>query len=522
MFIAFLVLLAVPKVIFGYTDDEILYDFFPADFKWACATSAYQIEGGWNEDGKGVNIWDTFAAVPGNILDGSDGKIACDSYHKYQEDVALLKSLGVHQYRFSISWSRVLPQGTGAVNEKGIEYYRNLTQALLDNGIEPMVTLYHWDLPQALEDHGGWHNSSSAEWFREFADVMFSRLGDKVKFWITLNEPWVVAFHGYGTGEKAPGVVGNGTGAYLAGHNLLRAHAMAYHLYNDNYKATQGGRIGITLNIAWHVPKDETQQSKDAAVRGLEFDLGWFANPVFVNGDYPAIMRQQIDRKDQEMGLTTKRLPEFTPEEKRLLNGSADFFGMNFYTSSVAEDFKFSPAKDDFNEDKDIKTYPDPTWYQAGSSWLYITPFGIREQLKYIKENYGDNTEIYITENGCSDTAGNLDDFARVYYYKRYINNVLKAIRLDQVNVKGYAAWSLMDNFEWSVGYTEKFGIHSVDFNNPERPRTMKESAKLYQKIVNDNGFVEEETCVTGGSKTVVIPFLLLPLMVFLCITMKH
>merc|ERR1712123_522108 len=274
--------LCLASIAWGYMPEEpLLYDHFPEDFIWGSATAAYQIEGGWNEGGKGVSIWDTFTKVEGTIIDGSSGDVACDSYHKYKDDVQLMKNIGVQSYRFSISWSRILPMGTGEKNQEGIDYYNALIDELLANNIIPAVTLYHWDLPQALQDQGeGWLNPDVADWFEEYARVCFEEFGDRVKFWITLNEPKEAALQGHGSGTMAPGAQGIGTLVYIAAHNLIRAHA------------------------------------------------------IMKDGKYPEVMRTKIDEKSTQQGFEESRLPQFTEEESAMIAGSSDFLGMNFYTSN--------------------------------------------------------------------------------------------------------------------------------------------------------------------------------------------
>merc|ERR1719466_269272 len=279
-------------------EEPLLYDHFPADFKWGAATAAYQIEGGWDADGKGVNIWDIFTRLEGKIKDGSSGDVACDSYHKYKEDVQLMKAMGLKSYRFSIGWSRILPQGIGKTNQEGIDYYHNLIDELLANEIVPAVTLYHWDLPQALQDQGGWLNPSVADWFEEYARVCFEEFGGDVKFWITLNEPRETSLQGHGSGTMAPGIVGMGTTAYIAAYNQIRAHARAYRAYQQDFAEGQGGKIGITLNINWMEPQDPTNEADlEASNTLMNFQLGWYAHAIFIDGKYPEVMREKIDQK---------------------------------------------------------------------------------------------------------------------------------------------------------------------------------------------------------------------------------
>jgi len=480
----------------GYVyEEEILYDTFPEGFVWGAATAAYQIEGGWDADGKGESVWDVFTRKEGVIKDGSSGNVACDSYHKYKEDVLLLKNMNASSYRFSIAWTRILPQGVGEVNQAGVQYYKNLISELKAAGIVPAVTLYHWDIPQALDLQGGWLNSSSADWFEEYARVCFREFGDDVKFWITFNEPKETSIQGFETGTMAPGKVGHGDMIYIAAHNQIRAHGRAYRMYKAEFASAQNGRVGITLNTNWGEPQEpENPEHQLASDEFMQFNFGWFGHAIFKDGKYPPVMRANIDKNSQDQGLTTSRLPEFTEEESEMLTGSSDFLGLNFYTSEVVYPVEGDHTNPSYFTDMNYKTYQDETWYHSGSSWLQVTPWGIRQAVNWLTTEYGGDYDIYVTENGFSDKQGNLDDLQRIYYYKHYLNQILRAIKEDGVRVAGYYAWSLMDNFEWANGYTEKFGLHSVDMNDPNRPRTVKASAKYIAKLATQNGFVKSDT----------------------------
>ncbi|XP_025089742.1 lactase-phlorizin hydrolase-like isoform X2 [Pomacea canaliculata] len=471
--------------------EDFYYGTFPEDFAWAAATAAYQVEGGWNADGKGPSNWDTFSHTPGKVDNGDTGDVACDSYHRYLEDVRMIKDLGVTHYRFSISWSRLLPDGTLASrNQAGIDYYHRLIDALLNEGVQPMVTLYHWDLPDALQKNGGWLVDSIVSRFRDYADLCFREYGDKVKFWITFNEPWVFTVSGYGTGEMAPGTTNVGTDPYTAAHNVIKAHAETYHLYNDTYRATQNGKIGITLNCDWAEPLDPILQTDiDASDRGLLTFMGWFANPIYLDGDYPPIMRELVDNASIAEGRSTSRLPAFTPQEKARNARTSDFFGLNHYSTNLVTDAHSGHAPNYF-VDRQVAETKHHDWIGSGSSWLSVVPWGIRKMVNWVRRQYG-NIPIYITENGLSDRNGSLSDEHRIYFYRHYIDELLKAINLDKVNVKGYTAWSLMDNFEWARGYSEKFGLYAVDLNDPNRTRTPKASARFYRDVIKDNGFIK-------------------------------
>ncbi|XP_063805268.1 lactase/phlorizin hydrolase-like [Pseudophryne corroboree] len=471
-------------------EEEFLYGEFPDDFVWSVASSAYQIEGAWRADGKGLSIWDQFTHTPSKINDDSNGDVACNSYYRVEEDIEMIKSLKVSSYRFSISWSRVLPDGTrNYVNEPGLNYYIRLIDGLLAAGITPQVTLYHWDLPQALENFGGWENETIVEWFKDYADVLFERLGDKVKFWITLNEPFIIAYLGYGVGAFAPGSFSPGEGVYVVGHNMIKAHAEVWHLYNDKYRATQRGLISITLNSDWGLPVNPyKQEDVDAALRYMMFFAGWFGYPIFKTGDYPEIMKSRVLERSLAVGLPKSRLPEFTESEKLRIKGTYDFFGLNHYTSVLVGYADHPVDIIGYEGDRGVYVMSDRSWLGSGSSWLRITPFGLRRLLNWIKEEFN-NPPIYITENGISERGTNLNDIWREHYYKHYINKALKAIRYDGVDLRGYSAWSLMDNFEWAEGYTERFGLYYVNFTDPALPRTPKDSAKYYRTVVQCNGF---------------------------------
>ncbi|KAK6184280.1 hypothetical protein SNE40_006780 [Patella caerulea] len=472
--------------------DQFHIDKFPEEFMFGAATSAAQVEGGWDVDGKGASIWDTFANAD-KVKDKSTPQIACDSYHNYKQDIVLLKQLGVKFYRFSIAWPRIMPDGITR-NDKGIEYYHNLIDELKMNQIIPMVTIYHWDLPQSLENYGGWLNSSIVDRFRNYAHLLFEEYGGKVDWWITLNEPWVFVVKGYGNGEFAPGISDDpGRKPYIAAHNAIKAHAEAYHDYHDNYKGK--GKIGITLNIDWQEPKDPYNPDDiEASEWAIQTFLGWFAHPVYINGDYPDVMKTKIATISTEQGLGGSRLPEFTAAEKARINGTSDFFGINSYSTNLA--YKDDPSRagkeaPDYFKDRGILSDFDPSWPGSGSTWLKVVPWGLRKILNWVKNNYGDR-EILITENGVSDNTGTLQDSQRAAFIRNYINEVLKAVKYDGINVIGYTAWSLMDNFEWQSGYTERFGLYHVDFEDANRTRTPKSSAQEFHKIIVDHGFTTE------------------------------
>ncbi|KAJ8760062.1 hypothetical protein K2173_010918 [Erythroxylum novogranatense] len=482
----------------NYTSTSLNRYSFPDGFIFGTASSAYQYEGAAREDGKGPSIWDFFThRYPGKISDRSNGDVTIDSYHRYKEDVGIMKEMGLDAYRFSISWSRILPNGklSGGVNREGVTYYNNLINELLANGIQPFVTLFHWDLPLALEDEfGGFLSPYIVEHFRDYAETCFKEFGDRVKHWITLNEPWSYSVMGYATGSLAPGRCSawqqlNCTGGdsatepYLVAHNQLLAHASAVQLYKRKYQATQKGVIGITLVTNWFVPYSNAKHNRNAAKRAIDFMFGWFMEPL-INGDYPHSMRSLVGR----------RLPKFSEEQFKSVKGSFDFLGLNYYTANYAA---YLPSSNIINASYVTDSHANlttarngiPIGPQAASSWLSVYPRGIRDMLLYIKKTYPNTPVIYITENGIDEFNNStltleqaLEDNMRIDYYYHHLSYLQRAIQ-DGVNVKGFFAWSLLDNFEWDSGYTVRFGINFVDYKNGLK-RYPKHSAKWFKRFL--------------------------------------
>ncbi|KAK9736680.1 Glycosyl hydrolase family 1 [Popillia japonica] len=462
---------------------------FPTEFEFGVATASYQIEGAWNDGGKGENIWDRMTHQrPDLIDDGSTGDHACLSYYKTDEDVGLLTDLGVDFYRFSISWSRILPNGhANQINQEGIDYYNELINRLIAARITPFVTMFHWDLPQPLQEIGGWPNPFLADIFVDYANILYKEFGDRVTDWITFNEPLVICEQGYSTAGKAPAYTQDGIGGYLCAHTLLIAHGKAYRLYYRDYFEEQKGRVGITLDSRMYMPADEeSQEDLDATERAFQFVLGWYANPIFSKEE---IMKSRIEAQSQEEGFLSSRLPSFTDEEIQIIRGSADFLGLNHYTSEYCTTLTGSEdvPRPSHSADIDAFRYQSPDWESSGSVWLKVYPEGLRKLLVWIKQRYN-NPEIMITENGFSDRTGTLADCRRVNYFNSYLEQVLLAIHEDEVNVTRYAAWSFMDNFEWRRGYTERFGIYYVDFEDDDKPRTPKMSAFVFKNIMQTRG----------------------------------
>ncbi|KAL9264734.1 Beta-glucosidase 17-like protein [Drosera capensis] len=458
-------------------DSSLSRESFPKGFLFGAASSAYQYEGAASEDGKGPSIWDVYTKdYPEKIADHSNGDIASDFYHRYKDDVKLIKEIGLDTFRFSISWARILPKGkiSGGINKSGIDFYNNLINELLACGIQPFVTLFHWDVPEALEaEYGGFLSSKVLEDYLNYVDLCFKEFGDRVKYWLTLNEPNYFSQYGYGYGKDAPGrcsdYIGNCTSGnsaiepYQAAHNLILSHASAYHLYKQRYQASQKGVIGITLASNWYVPYNKSTANQQAASRAFDFIVGWILDPITF-GDYPEIMRS----------IVGSRLPKFTKEESSKLKKSYDFVGLNYYTTYYAIDEQSSSTTDlSYTTDSHVRLtqvkHGVPIGEPTEVDWICIYPKGIQYLVRHLKLKY-DDPAIIITENGVGDSnkkpmAVELKDYLRVRYHELHLAYLLKAIN-EGVNVKGYLVWSLFDDFEWYDGYIYRFGLVFIDFNN--------------------------------------------------------
>jgi beta-galactosidase len=475
---------------------------FPEGFLWGCATASYQIEGSAATDGRTPSIWDTFSAIEGKVVNGDTGATACDHYVRFKEDVALIRSLGIPSYRLSISWSRLLPNGRGEVNAKAVAFYNALIDELVAASIEPLATLYHWDLPQCLEDeYGGWLSPKIADDFDEYAAVCFSLFGDRVKRWITLNEPWCSAALGYANGEHAPGrSAAPATEPYLAGHHLLLAHGRAYRRYHRAFESTQKGTIGITLNCDWREPATRSAADEAAAKRAINWSLDWFAEPIYGSGDYPKSMRERCG----------ERLPPLSDADKDMLRGSADFFGLNHYSTKFASGTSLgdepatlsmwgSEQSGGYFADQEVKEISHPNWLKTDMGWD-VVPWGLHHLLLYIQRTYDPKGGILITENGCAVKEESEEDAVsdgfRVQFYSTYLSQVHRAIQ-DHADVRGYFAWSLMDNFEWGLGYTKRFGIVRVDYATQKR--TPKASAHMFSEVSRSNALTVSPTLLEAA-----------------------
>ena len=439
---------------------------FPPDFLWGAATAAYQIEGSPLADGAGASIWQRFSHDPRLMAaKGDTGDVACDHYNRWKEDVALMKRLGLKAYRFSVAWGRVLPEGTGRVNQAGLDFYERLVDELLANDIEPMVTLYHWDLPAALDDKGGWLNRDSADWFADYGRVLFQRLDGRVKKWVTLNEPWVVTDGGYLHGALAPGHR-NMFEAPIASHNLMRAHGAAVKAYRE----TSSHEIGLVVNIEPKYAASSSPEDEAARARAEAYMNRQYLDPAIL-GRYPAELAE----------IFGEAWPDWPAEDFDLIRQKLDFLGVNYYTRNVTR------ADDTFL----LKAGPveQKNASHTTTGWE-VFPQGLTDMLVWVKDTYGE-VPLYITENGAAfydppkTIDGRIDDPLRVDYLKTHIAAVGEAIRKG-VDVRGYMLWSLLDNLEWSLGYSKRFGMVHVDFET--QVRTPKASAHFYSDVIATGG----------------------------------
>lgn len=450
---------------------------FPDGFAWGVASSAYQVEGAWNEDGRGESIWDRFVHTPGNVKDGSTGDVACDHYHRWPEDVAIMKSLGIRWYRFSISWPRILPDGRGRINNKGLDHYSRLIDGLLEAGITPLLTLYHWELPLSLQDAGGWPERETAAAFAELAHVVSRHMGDRVEHWITHNEPWCSSMLGHQVGVHAPGLE-NWHAALRSAHHLLLSHGLAVQNIRAN---VPDAKIGIALNFEPAVPASPGPADYHAARRWDGYYFRWYLDPLY-GRRYPADMVHDYKDKDYlPDGLDFVNEGDFD-----IIAEPTDFLGVNYYTHHIAQ----GSADDEF---QDHGTFSAPAENQTEMGWD-IDPDSLYTLLNRLYFEYG-IPNLFVTENGCSyldgpDQYGRVNDPRRIVYLREHLLAVHRAIQ-NGVSVTGYMQWTLLDNFEWSLGYTQRFGIVYVDFD--DQRRILKDSAFWYRDVIAANGLEIEE-----------------------------
>lgn len=435
---------------------------FPHYFLWGAATAAYQVEGAWNEDGRGESIWDRFSHTPGRIANGDTGDIACDHYHRYEEDISLMRQLGLKAYRFSTSWSRVLPSGRGRINPKGLDFYDRLVDRLCAANIEPLLTLHHWDLPQTLQDEGGWDNRNTSHAFADYAALMVKRLGDRVKYWTTFNEPSVITYIGFITGEHAPGLQ-DPRMAYQAAHHLLVAHGLGVQAIRT---AKLDANAGIVLNLWPAEPVSDSTEDAAAAEKYWQEQETLFLDPLF-KGHYPPAVYDMVG----------ENMPKIQDGDMALIAQRLDYVGINYYSRHV------------IGVNGKVDRIEGSQYTEMG--WEVCAP-ALRRMLVKINSEY-EVPPIYITENGAAfkdevGVDGKIRDLRRIEYLKHHFIQTRLAM-LDGVDVRGYMVWSLMDNFEWGHGFSKRFGLAHVDFES--RKRTIKDSGEWYANVIRNNAVVE-------------------------------
>jgi len=448
---------------------------FPADFMWGVATAAYQVEGAADEDGRGASVWDVFCKKKGATFEGDTGEKACDHYHRFKEDIALMKTLGVKSYRFSVSWSRVLPEGVGKVNDKGVDFYNRLLDELGKAGIAPMVTIFHWDYPQALYKRGGWLNRDSADWFAEYTTVLADKFSDRAKLWVTHNEPQCFIGMGHLDGVHAPGDKLKFSDYLVAAHNAMRAHGKAVQVLRARAKDPKATKIGYVL--ATQVGQPASDKPEDvAAARAATFAVSgrhqwtntWWSDPVLL-GKYP----------DDGVAEYGKDMPKFKPSDLDEMKQPIDFIGLNIYKADTYR------AGADGKPEK----IPFPAGYpRSGADWQPLTPSSLYWGPRYFYERY--KLPVSLTENGLATRDhvfldGKVHDPVRIDFMHRYLAELGRAIK-DGIPVTGYYAWSLLDNFEWADGYKQRFGLIYVDY--PTGKRIPKDSFDWYRKVIASRG----------------------------------
>jgi beta-glucosidase len=439
---------------------------FPDGFLWGAATSAYQVEGSPLADGAGPSIWERFAHTPGMMHNDDTGDVACDHYNRWRDDVAIMGELGLQSYRFSVAWARVMPNGRGRVNRRGLAFYERLVDTLLAKNIRPLVTLYHWDLPAALDDMGGWLNRDIADWFADYTTVMYKALGDRVPMWATLNEPWVIAHAGYLEGTLAPGHRSLYEPPIVA-HNLMRAHGAAVLAY----RAAAKGQVGLVVNLEPKYPASEFEADDLATKRADAYMNRQYLDPALL-GSYPPEMQE----------IYGAAWPDFPAEDFALIKQPIDFLGVNYYTRSVT-------AHDADRWPLHARAVRQPNATYTETNWE-VYPDGLADTLEWVTKRYG-RIPLYVTENGAAffdppaAVDGVVDDPNRVHYFREHLRAVHRAMTKG-ADMRGYYAWSLLDNLEWSLGFAKRFGIVHVNFATQQR--TIKRSGRYYGEVIASNG----------------------------------
>lgn len=464
---------------------------FPKDFLLGAASASYQVEGGWNKDGKGLSNWDVFSKIPGKTFEGTNGDVAVDHYHRYKEDIGLMAEMGLESYRFSLSWPRIIPDGDGEINPKGIEFYNNIINECLKHGIVPFITLYHWDLPQTLEEDGGWINKRTVDAFVKYANTCYRAFGDRVKHWITFNEAVVFCDLGYLKGAHPPGIEGDVKKYFQATHNVFTAHARAVEDYKN---LRQFGEIGITHVFSPAFSIDDSEDNKLAAYHANQYGMSWYYDPV-LKGSYPEYVIKDLDKN----GWT----PDWTEEELKIIELAApknDFIGLNYYQPMRVMKNNEAVEKRDNSREKSTGEPGNSSFDgvfrtvkmedKKYTKWGWeIAPDAFLEGLRILKSHYGD-IKLYVTENGLGDAdpiiEGEIVDVPRIKYIEEHLRAIKNAIK-EGINIKGYYAWSVIDLLSWLNGFKKQYGFIYVDHKDNLK-RKKKLSFYWYKKVIETRG----------------------------------
>nr|AHZ59654.1 glycoside hydrolase family 1 [Phyllotreta striolata] len=458
---------------------------FPKKFIFGAATAAYQIEGAWNEDGKGQSVWDEFVhRSPSPIANNETGDVACDSYHRWKEDLHLVSNLGMQYYRFSIAWTRLFPDGYVGkkINQAGLIYYKKLIQEVVKLGLMPVVTLFHWDLPLKLYQDGiSWTNDSIIDIYVNYTRQVIKHFPE-VSIWITVNEPRIYCRYSYGLGTLAPGIKESGILDYQCSYLILKAHAAVYRMYKKEFPLYKAP-MSIVVDCQWYEPETNKTADIQAADRQQQFECGMYYHPVFI-GDWPSVVVERVAERSKKEGYKKSRLPKFTQEEIKFIRGTHDYLAVNHYYTFLAADEPEAPYNHtDYDNDVRVINSRSPDWALASNKYA-IVPWGVRRVLNWLKQQYGNNM-IIITEMGTSDDGSSLNDYERINFYCDYFCEILEAMQIDRVRVIGLSVWSLMDNFEWNAGYASHFGLYNINFHNDTTLRRTPKRSVGFFKMLN-------------------------------------
>ncbi|XP_075985440.1 myrosinase 1-like [Anticarsia gemmatalis] len=469
---------------------------FPSWFKFGASTSSYQIEGAWNVSDKAESKWDRLTHTIPETFKQATGDVACDSYRLWRRDIEMIEELGLQFYRFSISWPRLLPSGfPNIISEDGKRYYNNLIDGLLEKGIEPVVTIYHFEMPEIFQELGGWTNPLISDWYADYARVVFSLFGDRVKTWITINEPSIECDYFHTSEMPYNAGLEHGVASYMCNKYVLIAHAKAWRIYDTEFRHKYNGKVSFSNHLLWLYPSSPEYEELTEISR--EFISGRYCHAVYSKeGGWPPVVEENVAKFGRKIGYTRTRLPPFTKEEIELVRGTYDYFGLNYYTTRLVRPSypgeSVNPSVFFSVIDVDAVFDIDPDWRNGLNKLLPIHPIGLRQQMEWVQKHYGE-MEFIISENGYSSTGSNLNDYERISFIKDHLEQVLMSIN-EGINVTKYSYWGLMDDFEWLDGYRSNFGLYEVDFSDVNRTRTPRKSAAYYSGVIRNRSLCYEPT----------------------------